>query len=263
MGPQEKTNLLFGRKIGISTVRFRFERTRDSGSSSKTGGSVRLQASGGRHFLFRGTRARCSASLAERRGQIHDIRMITASSTPLAGTVSVGGFDIADNPIAARRLIGYLPRNAPAYTDMTVHGVPEFAPRFAAARRRRKRRPSTGGGNVLSRIGCCIKAGNALQRLTATAPALRESIIQIRRAGAGRADRRPAHPNQKHEVRGLIRRMGASKAIIFSTHNSGRGGRGLHGAIIIDRAKSSPTARGGIGAGNPRWPARSRCASAE
>jgi len=45
---------------------------------------------------------------------------------PSAGTVSVGGFDILDHPIPAKRLIGYLPENAPAYNDMTVHGFLNF-----------------------------------------------------------------------------------------------------------------------------------------
>src|SRR5258706_774619 len=59
-------------------------------------------------------------------GKSTTMRMITGFIPPSAGTVSVGGFDIEDNPIEARRLIGYLPANAPAYTDMTVHGFLNF-----------------------------------------------------------------------------------------------------------------------------------------
>src|SRR3989442_4343948 len=60
-------------------------------------------------------------------GKSTTMRMITGFIPPTAGTVSVGGFDIVENPIEARRLIGYLPENAPAYTDMTVHGFLNFA----------------------------------------------------------------------------------------------------------------------------------------
>src|SRR2546428_11553979 len=60
-------------------------------------------------------------------GKSTTMRMITGFIPPTAGTVSVGGFDIVEHPIEARRLIGYLPENAPAYTDMTVHGFLNFA----------------------------------------------------------------------------------------------------------------------------------------
>ena len=55
------------------------------------------------------------------------MRMITGFLPPSGGSVTVGGFDLAEHPIQARRLIGYLPGNAPAYTDMTVHGFLNFA----------------------------------------------------------------------------------------------------------------------------------------
>src|SRR5512141_1122313 len=55
-------------------------------------------------------------------GKSTTMRMITGFFPPSAGTVTVGGFDIIEHPIEARRLLGYLPDNAPAYTDMTVYG---------------------------------------------------------------------------------------------------------------------------------------------
>src|SRR5437879_10950005 len=60
-------------------------------------------------------------------GKSTSMRMITGFIPPTEGTVTVGGFDIIEHPIPARRLIGYLPENAPAYTDMTVHGFLNFA----------------------------------------------------------------------------------------------------------------------------------------
>src|SRR6516164_6706751 len=60
-------------------------------------------------------------------GKSTTMRMITGFIPPTEGTVSVGGFDMVENPIPAKRLIGYLPENAPAYTDMTVGGFLNFA----------------------------------------------------------------------------------------------------------------------------------------
>src|SRR3954464_3901196 len=60
-------------------------------------------------------------------GKSTTMRMITGFIPPNEGTVSVGGFDIVNQSIEAKRLIGYLPENAPAYTDMTVQGFLMFA----------------------------------------------------------------------------------------------------------------------------------------
>src|ERR1043165_9674667 len=60
-------------------------------------------------------------------GKSTSMRMITGFIPPTAGTITVGGFDIVENPIPAKKLIGYLPENAPAYTDMTVYGFLLFA----------------------------------------------------------------------------------------------------------------------------------------
>src|SRR5262245_59125612 len=60
-------------------------------------------------------------------GKSTTMRMITGFIPPTAGTVKVGGYDMTDDPIPAKTLLGYLPENAPAYTDMTVHGFLDFA----------------------------------------------------------------------------------------------------------------------------------------
>src|ERR1051326_7371156 len=63
-------------------------------------------------------------------GKSTTMRMITGFIPPSEGTVTVGGFDVVNQSIEAKRLIGYLPENAPAYTDMTVFGFLNFAAGF-------------------------------------------------------------------------------------------------------------------------------------
>src|SRR5262245_47196453 len=60
-------------------------------------------------------------------GKSTTMRMITGFIPPSSGTVRIGEHDMIEEPIAAKRLIGYLPENAPAYADMTVHGFLGFA----------------------------------------------------------------------------------------------------------------------------------------
>ena len=60
-------------------------------------------------------------------GKSTTMRIVTGFYPPTSGRVMVGGFDIVENPIAAKRLFGYLPENAPGYADMTVDGFLNFA----------------------------------------------------------------------------------------------------------------------------------------
>jgi ABC-2 type transport system ATP-binding protein len=60
-------------------------------------------------------------------GKSTTMRMITGFIPPTSGTVTVGGYDVSENPIPAKRMIGYLPENAPGYADMTVYGFLKFA----------------------------------------------------------------------------------------------------------------------------------------
>ena len=60
-------------------------------------------------------------------GKPTTMRMITGVMPPTEGRVSVGVHDLSENPIAAKKLLGYLPESAPAYSDMTVQGFLSFA----------------------------------------------------------------------------------------------------------------------------------------
>src|SRR5678809_17821 len=65
-------------------------------------------------------------------GKSTTMRMVTGFMPPTSGKVSIGGHDVAESPLAAKRLIGYLPENAASYPDMTVHGFLHFAAELRA-----------------------------------------------------------------------------------------------------------------------------------
>ena len=60
-------------------------------------------------------------------GKSTTMRMVTGFLAPTEGRVMVGDHDMLADPVAAKRLIGYLPENAPSYEDMTVQGFLRFA----------------------------------------------------------------------------------------------------------------------------------------
>src|SRR5437867_7971693 len=170
-------------------------------------------------------------------GKSTTMRMITGFIPPTAGQVIVGGFDVVENPIPAKKLIGYLPENAPSYTDMTVYGFLSFCAEL---------RGLHGEG---------LKAAvNRVVEMCFLEPVLHQSVDTLSKGYRHRTCLAQAilhdpdvlvldeptdglDPNQKHEIRGLIRRMGERKAIIFSTHILEEVESVCSRAIIIDRGQ--------------------------
>src|SRR5690349_22536496 len=68
-------------------------------------------------------------------GKSTTMRMVTGYIPPTAGKITVGGHDMAVNPIPAKQMIGYLPENAPCYADMTVQGFLGFAAELRGLRK--------------------------------------------------------------------------------------------------------------------------------
>jgi len=170
-------------------------------------------------------------------GKSTTMRMITGFIPPSEGTVSVGGFDIVEQPIAARRLIGYLPENAPAYTDMTVHGFLNFAAEIRGLRGDAKRKA------VARAVEMCFLGAVLHQSVETLSKGYRhrtcfaQSIIHDPDVLVLDEPTDGLDPNQKYEVRQLIRRMGEKKAIIFSTHILEEVDAVCSRAIIIDRGR--------------------------
>jgi ABC-2 type transport system ATP-binding protein len=170
-------------------------------------------------------------------GKSTTMRMITGFITPSSGTVKVGGFDISENPIPAKRLIGYLPENAPAYTDMTVYGFLDFTAEIRGLRGDAKK-------SAIGRaVDLCFLKSVLYQDVDTLSKGYRhrtcfaQSIIHDPDVLILDEPTDGLDPNQKHEIRQLIRRMGEKKAIIFSTHILEEVDAVCSRAMIIDRGK--------------------------
>jgi ABC-2 type transport system ATP-binding protein len=170
-------------------------------------------------------------------GKSTTMRMMTGFLLPTSGRIAVGGHDICQEAIAAKHLIGYLPENAPAYADMTVNDFLDFAAelrglRFGARRRAVNRVVELCFlENVLHQTIDTLSKGYKHRTCLAQALLHDPPVLILDEPTDG------LDPNQKHDVRNLIRRMGAEKAIVFTTHIleevEAMGSR----AIIIDRGR--------------------------
>ena len=170
-------------------------------------------------------------------GKSTSMRMITGFIPPTEGRITVGGHDMVEDPIPAKKLIGYLPENAPAYTDMTVQGFLRFSGELRGLR-----------GDELNRavnrvVEMCFLENVLHQSVDTLSKGYRhrtcfaQSIIHDPQILILDEPTDGLDPNQKHEVRQLIRRMGEKKAIIFSTHILEEVEAVCSRAIIIDRGQ--------------------------
>src|SRR5688572_1715048 len=170
-------------------------------------------------------------------GKSTSMRMITGFIPPTEGKVSVGGHDILEDPIPAKRMIGYLPENAPAYTDMTVHGFLNFAAELRGLRGDERKKAVNRAVEMCFLEGVIHQSVDTLSKGYRHRTCFAQSIIHDPPILVLDEPTDGLDPNQKHEVRNLIRRMGEKKAIIFSTHILEEVEAACTRAIIIDRGK--------------------------
>lgn len=170
-------------------------------------------------------------------GKSTTMRMITGFIPPTLGTASIGGFDIVEHPIEARRLVGYLPENAPAYTDMTVHGFLNFAAEIRGLTGDARKRAVNRVVEMCFLETVLHQSVETLSKGYRHRTCFAQSIIHDPEVLVLDEPTDGLDPNQKHEVRGLIRRMGEKKAIIFSTHILEEVDAVCSRAIIIDRGR--------------------------
>jgi ABC-2 type transport system ATP-binding protein len=151
-------------------------------------------------------------------GKSTTMKMITGFLAPTAGTAIICGHDIATQPIAAKRHIGYLPEGAPAYPDMTPADFLDFIAHIRGF----------SGDEARTRIGRVVEMIHIAEVMHQPIETLSKGYK--RRVGVAQAllhdpdvlildePTDGLDPNQKYEMRRVIASMRPDKAIIISTH---------------------------------------------
>ncbi|MDT8395412.1 MAG: ABC transporter ATP-binding protein [bacterium] len=151
-------------------------------------------------------------------GKTTTMRMLTGYLRPTRGSVSICGIDMLSSPVQAKRHIGYLPEGAPLYPEMTPADLLAFVGACrglsGAALSDRMARVSdmVNLGEVWTQPVETLSKGYK-RRLGLAQAILHDPDILILDEPTDGLD-----PNQKREVRDLIRTMAREKAIVVSTH---------------------------------------------
>lgn len=151
-------------------------------------------------------------------GKTTTMRMITGFLSPTKGNISVCGHDVSEYPIEIKEKIGYVPEGAPLYGEMTVMNFLKF---IANIRKIPKNKINDAIYNVIKKLGLELVLYQQVETLSKgykRRVGLSQAIIHDPDVLILDEPTDGLDPNQKHEVRKLIKEMASTKAIIISTH---------------------------------------------
>jgi len=170
-------------------------------------------------------------------GKTTTMRILTGFMPASRGRVRIGGQDVAENPRAVQRMIGYLPENPPLYAEMSVQSYLEFVARLKGVPEKeiaeRRDQAITECGLEEMRHRLISKLSKGFRQRTGLAQALihRPPILILDEPTIG------LDPKQIAEVRTMIRNLAGSHTIILSTHILHEVTLTCQRAIIIHRGE--------------------------
>ena len=151
-------------------------------------------------------------------GKSTTMKLLTGYLAPSAGVARIAGHDMGPDRLAGSACLGYLPENGPLYPDMSPHSLLSFfadARGLAGPRKRQRIDAVIDLCDLHSVVGKPIGklSRGYRQRVGMAQVLLHEPDVLILDEPTAGLD-----PNQIHEVRETIRKLGQSKTILLSTH---------------------------------------------
>ena len=148
-------------------------------------------------------------------GKTTTMRMITGFLAPSAGEIKIDGIDISENPVEAKKKIGYMPESAPLYGEMIVEDYLVYIAKMYGQNPEEKVPllcAECGLKEVMSKNISELSRGNR-QRVALAHALMNDPEILILDEPTSGLD-----PNQVEDVRAIIREIGKTRTVIISTH---------------------------------------------
>jgi ABC-2 type transport system ATP-binding protein len=170
-------------------------------------------------------------------GKTTTMRMVTGFLPPSTGRIRIGGFDLLEDPVKAKRCVGYLPENPPVYPEMSVRHYLRFV---AALKDVPASRMKTAVGLAIERARLGEVADKRIsklskgfrQRVGLAQAIVHEPPVLILDEPTSSLD-----PKQRYEVRELIAELKGKHTVILSTHILPEVSEVADRVFIIDRGK--------------------------
>ncbi|MFC2166387.1 ABC transporter ATP-binding protein [Acidobacteriota bacterium] len=164
-------------------------------------------------------------------------RILTGYLSPTSGSINVKDFNIHDNLIEIKKLIGYLPEAAPIYQDMLVFDYLNYVADIRGVAQETKMAHLRDLADLCSLNEVMHFSINELskgyrQRVGIAHALMGDPEILVLDEPTSGLD-----PNQIVETRDIIRRIGKEKTIVFSTHILSEAEATCDRVVIINRGK--------------------------
>ncbi|MDA8139635.1 MAG: ATP-binding cassette domain-containing protein [Desulfobacteraceae bacterium] len=170
-------------------------------------------------------------------GKTTTLRMLTGYFQPSDGDIQVKEFSIHENPLAIKRLIGYLPESAPLYKGMIVYDYLDHVARIrglapeAKQKRLKELADMCGLRDIMHKTIETLSKG-LKQRVGLAHAMMSDPEILILDEPTSGLD-----PNQIIEIREIIRKIGEQKTVILSTHILSEAEATCDRIVIINKGK--------------------------
>ncbi len=164
-------------------------------------------------------------------------RILTGYLSPTSGSIEVKNFNIYDDLIEIKKLIGYLPEAAPIYQDMLVFDYLNYIADIRRVEKEKKMSHLRNLADLCSLNEVMHFSINELskgyrQRVGIAHALMGDPEILVLDEPTSGLD-----PNQIVETRDIIRRIGKEKTIVFSTHILSEAEATCDRVVIINRGK--------------------------
>ena len=151
-------------------------------------------------------------------GKSTTMRMLAGFLLPTSGSARICGADVVERPVQAKRNLGFLPEGAPCYPEMTVSGFLDFTARVRGYRGKDAAERVAGAMKLTELDAVRLQPIETLSKGFKRRVGLAQALLHDPPALVLDEPTDGLDPNQKHEVRELIKRLAPEKAIIISTH---------------------------------------------
>ncbi len=170
-------------------------------------------------------------------GKTTTMRILTGTLPPSAGTVEIAGHDVALDPLAARRRLGFMPERVPLYPDATVDELLRFVADLKEVPPRRQRSHLDG---IVARVGLeevrhrvCGHLSKGFRQRVGLAQAMvgDPDLLILDEPSAG------LDPHQIIAFRELIRGLRGERTVLVSSHILGEIARVCQRVLILHRGR--------------------------
>jgi ABC-2 type transport system ATP-binding protein len=170
-------------------------------------------------------------------GKSTTMKILTCSLAPTAGTASIAGHDILDEPMAVRRQVGFMPEHVALYPDMTVAALLDFVAELKGVERAGRAAhiarvvQQTGLDRMLHKLVGNLSHGYRKRAGLAQALIGDPAVLILDEPTSG------LDPHQIVEIRELIRSFRGQRTVLLSSHILSEVSATCERVLILDNGR--------------------------